>query len=127
MALSTPRIIGRDLTVTADGAKTIWDTFSLTFEFNNEGATAADSTLDEIVNTTKILSGSCSGFLGSVNNGGTLPAIGDAISDLAVAVGSDTVLPSLTAFTNIKVTNVKYDFKAGPATFSFDFRSGVLN
>ena len=127
MALSTPRIIGRQLTVTADGAVTIWDTVACAIKFNTEDATASDSTLDEAVNTTKMLTGTVSGFLGSVNNGGTLPAIGDVISDLNVAVGADTVIPVISAFTNIKVTDVKYDFKKGPGTWSFDFRSGMLN
>jgi hypothetical protein len=127
MALSTARIIGRQLTVTADGAKTIWDTVSLNFTNDTDDATASDSTLNEVVNTTKMVEGTVSGWLGSVNNGGTLPAIGDAISDLAIAVSTDAVIPSLTSFTNIKVTKVSYDFKKGPATFSFDFRSGVLN
>jgi hypothetical protein len=127
MALATPRIIGRQITLTASGAKTIWDKASLKFSENNSNATAADSTLDEIVHTTKMVSGTISGFLGSVNNGGTLPAIGDTISDLAIAVSTDTVIPSLTAYTNIKVTNVNYDFDQGPGKYSFDFRSGVLN
>src|SRR5689334_6257501 len=111
MALSTARIIGRQLTVTADGAKTIWDTVSLNFTNDTDDATASDSTLNEVVNTTKMVEGTVSGWLGSVNNGGTLPAIGDAISDLAIAVSTDAVIPSLTSFTNIKVTKVSYDFK----------------
>lgn len=127
MALSTPRIIGRQLTVTCDGAKTIWNTLSLDFAFDNDAASAADSTLNEIVHTTKQLSGTLTGFLGSVNNGGTLPEVGDTISDLAAAVGADTILPSLAAYTNIKVTTVNYSTQQGPATWSFSFRSGVLN
>lgn len=127
MALSTPRIIGRDLTVTAAGSKTKWNDISLTFTANTDNGTAADSTQDEVVITTIILEGSISGFLGSVNNGATLPAVKDTISDLAVTVGADSVLPSLAAYTNIKVLKCAYNFKAGPADFSFDFRSGVLN
>jgi len=127
MALTQPRYIGRDLTITADGAKTIWNTFSITIRDNTEDATASDSTLDEIVRTTEILEGECTGFVGSVNNAGTLPAKGDAITDLAVAAGADTLLPTITGFTNIKVTDVTYDFARGPATFRFAFRSGVLN
>jgi hypothetical protein len=127
MALTTPRIIGPQLAVTADGGKTIWDTISLNLTKNKVDATASDSTLEEGVFTNKKLTGTISGWLGSVNNGGTLPDVGDTISDLAVAVGADTVLPSLTAYTNIKVTNTKYDFSAGPAKWSFDFESGMLN
>jgi hypothetical protein len=107
MALSTARIIGRDLTVTASGTKTIWNSFNVNFTANTDNATAADSTLDEVVITTKLAEVTCGGFLGSVNNGGTLPAIGATISDLAVAVGADTVIPSVGAYTNMKVLTAK--------------------
>lgn len=128
MALTTPRIIGNQLTVTADGVKTKWRDFSITFNEVADNASAADSTEDEEVNKRKFITGKCTGFLGSVNNGGTLPQIGDAISDLAVAVGSDTVIPSLSGYTNIKVVApINYNFVDGPATFEFNFRSGRLN
>ena len=127
MALSTARIIGRQLTVTCTGAKTIWDRLGLKFEFQTADASAADSTLDEAVFTRKLLTGNLSGFLGSVNNGGTLPAVGDTISDLAVAVSADTTIPSLAAYTNIKVLDASYDYEAGPAKWGFSFRSGLLN
>lgn len=127
MALSTPRIIGRDLGVTIATAKTIWDTVKIDFKFATEGATASDSVLDEDVFTTKRLSGTLTGYMGSVNNGTTLPAIGDAITDLAVKVGVDSTLPSLTAYTNIKVMDVSYDYSKGPAKFTVSFQSGMLN
>lgn len=127
MALSTARIIGRQLTVTCDGTKTIWDRLGLKFEYQTADASAADSTLDEAVFTRKLMTGNLAGFLGSVNNGGTLPEAGDTISDLAVAVSSDTTIPSLTAYTNIKVLDCSYDYEAGPAKWAFSFRSGMLN
>ena len=127
MALSTQRIIGRQVTVTCAGTKTIWDKLSADFTFETENATASDSTLTEKVFTTKLFKGQLSGFLGSVNNGGTLPAIGDTISDFAIAVGADSTIPSPSSFTNIKVLSVKYEFSKGPATFSLDFESGLLN
>lgn len=127
MALSTARIIGRDITITCDGTKTIWDTLKTDFKLNTSDATASDSTLEEGTFTTKRLSGTLTGLLGVINNGGTLPAIGDTISDFAVAVGADTVYPSLAAYTNIKVTDVSYDHGADSGKYSFSFMSGMLN
>lgn len=127
MALTTDRIIGQQLIPTINNVQTLWQQFDITIRDNTENATASDSSLDEVVRTTQILDGTCTGFLGAVNHGGTLPAKGDLIDDLSVNVGTDSVLPSLTEFTNIRVTEVSYNFKQGPATFRFKFRSGVLN
>lgn len=127
MAITAPRLIGRNLTVTADGGKTIWTNLRATIRDNTDDATAADSTLDEVVRTQGILEGELSGFLGAVNNGGTLPAKGDSITDFAVTAGADSVIPDISGFTNIKVLSVQYDFARGPATFNLQFRSGVLN
>lgn len=127
MALSTARIIGRQLTVVCDGTKTIWDRLSLKFEYQTADASAADSTLDEGVFTRKLLTGNLGGFLGSVNNGGTLPAIGDTISDLAVKVSTDSTIPDVSGFTNIKVLDASYDYDGNPAKWGFSFRSGMLN
>ncbi len=129
MALSSSlkRVIGRDVTVTCDSTKTLWNSLNISFAKDTEDATAADSTINEAVFTTKGLTLELTGFLGYTNNGGTLPEIGDTISDLAVAVSSDTLIPALTDFTNIKVTDVKYDWQKGPATFSLTARSGMLN
>lgn len=128
MAITTDRIVGTQLTVTADGVKTLWQNFEISFEEETKDASAADSDEAEDVHVRRRLTGKCTGFLGAVNNGGTLPMIGDAISDLAVAVGADSALPSLTGYTNIKVVGpVKYSFQDGPATFEFNFKSGRLN
>lgn len=127
MALSTPRIIGRQLTVTCSGTKTIWQELSLTFTADTANATAADSIINEVVITTMMLEFTLSGFLGSVNNGGTLPQVGAVISDFAVAVGADSVVPSLTNYTTIKVIRAEYRFEAGPGNFNLSGRSGVLN
>ncbi len=127
LASTLKRVIGRDVTVTCSGTKTLWNSLNISFAFDTEDATAADSTINEGVFTTKGLTLELTGFLGYTNNGGTLPAIGDTISDLAVAVSSDTLIPSLTAYTNIKVTDVKYDWSKGPAVFTVSARSGMLN
>lgn len=128
MALSTPRIVGSQLTVTADGVKTKWQDVQIQFVEEAENAKSSDSTKMEDVQTATGITGKVTGFLGVANNGATLPAIGDAITDLAVAVGSDSVLPVISAYTNIKVVApVTYDFKNGPATFEFNFKSGRLN
>jgi hypothetical protein len=67
-------------------------------------------------------------LLGATNNGATLPMPGDVIADLSIEVGEDSVIPSLTGYTNIKVIGpVEYTFGKGPAGASFRFRSGVLN
>ena len=126
MALTTARIIGRDVAITCDGSKTIWSTATLDFNSTTEDATAADSTISEDVFTTKRLKLTLTGLLGSVNNGGTLPAVGATISDLAVKVGTDSILPDLTDYTDIKVTDVKYEAKKGPATWSVEAMSGLL-
>lgn len=127
MALSTPRIIGRDIAVTCATAKTIWNEVAVNFGGSEEEATASDSTLDEGVFTVKILTLRLTGFLGSVNNGTTLPARGDTISDLAIKVSADNVLPSVAAYTNLKVLTCNFDFRRGPSTFEFTARSGMLN
>jgi len=128
MAITTPRIIGRDGVLTCDGVKTKWLTASVTIMSNTENATAADSTLDEVVRTTKMLSGTITGYLGAANNGATLPQEGDVISDFDFMVETDeSVFPDISDFTNVKVLSTKYDLALGPANFSFDFRSGVLN
>lgn len=127
MALNTEKIVGHQLDVTASGDITDWQDFGITITDNTSDATGSDSTQDEVVVETERLELECSGFLGSANNGGTLPAKGDLITDLAVKVGADSVLPNISRFSNIRITEVKYDFKKGPANFSFKARSGVLN
>lgn len=127
MALSTPRIIGRDLAIVCAGSKTIWDTLKTDFKFNKADATASDSTLEEGTFSTKKLTGVLTGYLGIINNGGTLPAIGDTISDFSVKVGADSVYPSLAAYTNIKVTDVSYDHGKDSGKYSISFESGMLN
>ncbi|RYG53557.1 hypothetical protein EON80_32595 [bacterium] len=128
MAVTLPRIIGRDGVLTCDGIKTKWQTASVTITRNTENATASDSEDDEVVRTTRLLSGTITGYLGAANNGATLPVEGDAITDFDFIVETDeSVFPDIADYTNVKVTNVKYDLVLGPATFSFDFRSGVLN
>lgn len=131
MALSTPRIIGRQLTLTVTGfpanTATIWQNLTVGFTGNTANATAADSTLDEVVLTTALLEASIDGYLGSVNNGGTLPAVGATVTNLAVAVGADSVIPSLTNYTNIKVIKADYKFQQEPSTWALSLRSGVLN
>lgn len=127
MATTLSRIIGRNLTVTVAGVKTIWTDLSLSFSADEDNATAADSVLRESVFTTASLEGTLSGYQGSVNHGGTLPALGDAISDLAVAEGANSLIPSLASYTNIKVSKVDYRWQQGPATWEFSFGSGKLN
>lgn len=131
MALTTPRIIGRDLTVTATAGTltslTIWNTVKVAFKKTDEDATAADSILDEGVFTTKRAVFTVDGYQGAINNGTTLPAVGDTIAGFATAVGADSTLPDLSAYTNIKVLTVDYDYKKGPATFTFTAQSGMLN
>ena len=128
MAITLPRVIGRDGVLTCDGTKTKWLTASVTVSSNTENATAADSELDEVVRTTKLLAGTVTGYLGAANNGATLPQEGDTITDLDFLVETDeSVFPDISDFTNVKVLSTKYDLALGPGSFSFDFRSGVLN
>lgn len=125
------RITGPQYNITANTGTltsiTKWQTVKTSFAKAEEDATAADSTLTEAVFTTKQVTITVTGFLGTVNNGATLPMPGDSLTGFAVAVGADNVLPSLTDYTNIKVQSVDYDKAKGPGTFSFTAQSGKLN
>ncbi len=126
------RVIGRQVAITTTGligggnSVTIWQELGLTFAADTANATAADSTLNETVITTMMLEGTLSGFLGVINSGATLPLVGAAVAGLAVAVGADSVIPSLTNYTNMKITRAEYRLSGEPGTFSLAFRSGVL-
>lgn len=130
MAITAPRVTGNIVTVTIGSSVTKWRTISITEDEDTADAKAADSVEREDVWTARGINGTVTGFLGAVNNGSTLPALGDvlAVANIHVKIGLDSVTQAFTGYTNVKVVGPKtYDFSADPATFTWNFKSGRLN
>lgn len=129
MALSLEVVLGRNLTVTTTGGTvTRWDKLSLSLPDDDFEATAASSLYKQYVDgqfPQAVLS--VSGFQGAED--ATLPTNRDVISAIDVAVGADSLVTddlNDEARGIWKVKNPKYDWQAGPATFSFEIKSGYL-
>jgi hypothetical protein len=129
MAITVEPIIRHDASLKIGSTITRWATFVFRIV---EGATAdpnvADSLEDETIITKTRIEFTCTGMLGALNNAGTLPFPGDTIlaADLALAIGADSLLPSLSGYTNIKIV-LPWEISAAqdPMSWSIAGRSGV--
>lgn len=131
MALVLKRVLGRDVTVTLTGGRiTVWDKISISLPDDDFEGTAADSPFKQYVKG-QLGQGtiSISGFISGDNT--AIPASGDLVTAINIAVSTDSLLPAdiLTAAVRGKwrVRNPKIDFMAGPATCSFELKSGYID
>lgn len=127
MAITTERIIGRDITLSDGTAYSRWLTCQVTETTETPSATAADSIQGQAVFTTRQIEGTITGYLGaaSVGSGGYLPLLGDAVTFTAT-VGADSIR-DFSGYDDVKVTSVQMSLQGDPATYSISFRSGMLN
>jgi hypothetical protein len=127
MALTERRYIGRDLEPVASGTLADWLDFNITTKFNTSDATASDSDDDEVTIGTRLLEGDATGFVSNLSNPGTLPAAGDLIEDLGNTASGDSIIPDISAYSNIRVLEFTTNGSKDAAKWSMKFRSGVLN
>ncbi len=131
MAVTLPRIIGKDVTVTLTGGSySDWETISIDLPANDLNQTAASSTYQQFTEgQTAQRKVTISGWLGS-NDAGTLPADGDVVTAIDIKVGTDSLLPADLITSNVngawKVKNPKYDFGADHTKYSFEIHSGFI-
>lgn len=136
MAVTKTRIVGRNITVTvtSNGVTRVsnWDKLSLDLPDDDFEATSASSLYKQFIDGQMgqaMLS--VSGFLGADDYTGTmdLPANRDVVDNIVIGVGGDSLIGEnlLAAGRGVwKVKNVKYDFEAGPAKYSFDIKSNYV-
>lgn len=126
--IDEPVIIGRDITVTANGADVSkWDTISgPNFDTNDYKADTAASLREQFVEGKgKQLVLTIAGKQGS----GKPPADGDVITGLDIALGGESLITETLSDPRYgiwKAKNIKYDFKEDAATYSFDIKSDYV-
>lgn len=125
--ISTENIVGHEQAVTVGTDLTNWETVSITETDSTENGGGSDKTQSTVSVTEEMISIDVSGFLGSANHRGTLPKKGDKIESITSKVDGTDLLPDFSRYVNVRITEVKYDLKKGPASFSFKARSGVQN
>lgn len=128
MAINEPVILGRDITITVNGADVSrWDTISgPTMNTSDWRADTAASLREQFVEGKgQQLTLTISGKQGS----GTPPADGDVVTNIAIKLGADSLIAENLGDSKYgiwKVKNVKYDFKEDASTYSFDIKSDYV-
>jgi len=130
-ATTKDRVFGENVDFVAASASTgatamtTWKTFNFKFNGKKRECRAASSPVLQQKIFADSISGEAKGFIGEGESLPELPQVGDILKSLSaqtVTEGAD-LLPSVTAFGDIVVTDTNYDQSEDAGEWGFNFES----